>query len=170
MNPTPFDVFFREFLPERADTPRERAALRRALSDPTVIDAQVILGGWLRNVPAKHHDLYLLVAALWATYPHITPLENSRYANLGTVAARIEHATGTPGARTRLETLKRTPMGPSFRAGLTGLVRLAASHNVSIPYPQVLSDLIHLNDPSRDVKRRWVKSYVSTLYREGTPA
>jgi CRISPR system Cascade subunit CasB len=139
--------------------PGERARLRRN-AGRTLGEAQKALGLFYRllppGVPAYEHETYFLLATLY-------PLaDGGGKGDLGTALRRARLVTrGAPGLDRRVEILldaERSQL--PFRLRQT--IHFLRSNRVRVDWPQLLSDLLSWNLPSRSVQQRWARAYFSS--------
>ncbi|MHB9145225.1 MAG: type I-E CRISPR-associated protein Cse2/CasB [Symbiobacteriia bacterium] len=144
----------------------ERAALRRN-AGRTIAESRHAASIFYRlvpKIPRIDEEIYFLVAALYGFN------DQSHAGNLGDTMRDVQRATGSDSIDRRMSVLLdaefdlvdgRYPGGGEMAYRLLQAVKLAAGRQVGVNWRQLLLDLLWWTHPSRQVQKRWARTYFS---------
>jgi len=150
-------------LHERGDR-ASLAKLRRAVAEPVNGDVFAVIGNAMpskisgRDISDRQIDAHLLAACLFAVHPTVSaePAGPSLGASLRRLRGRLSVGGESLDARfASILNSEREDLPSRFRH----VIRLLASHDVPVHYPQLLTDLLKWDRDDRKVQRRWAIDY-----------
>ena len=133
----------------------ERARMKRN-AGRTLAESRNALGLFYRLLPPSvseyQQETYFLVATLY-------PLaEGGAHGNLGDSLRRARQVQNTAGLDRRIEILLDADSSQlPFR--LRQAIHFLQSNSVRVNWPQLMTDLLLWNTPSRSVQQRWARAY-----------
>lgn len=136
----------------------ERAMLRRCAGEPPAEGLARV--PWFYRLLGseahahRHEEVYFLVATLFTLNPY--PL----HGDFGITLRRMKESGSEEAVARRFRILLDAEWeGSELAFRLRQLVKLAASREVGVDWPQLLGDLCQWHYANKPIQRRWAKSF-----------
>lgn len=115
----------------------------------------------------QHPEINFLVASLYCTATRYGAKARICTGDFGATMRQLAEAAGSDSMKRRFSILLDAefdwidgkPAGGELAYRLRQSVKLAASHEIGIDWPQLLVDLCHWSWPGKRVQQKWAKSF-----------
>jgi CRISPR system Cascade subunit CasB len=131
------------------------AKLRRAVASPIDGDVFAVLGDAVADVRDRDLDAHLFIACLFAIHPTRGSGE-SLGASMHRLRTKLK--VGADSLDGRFAAILNSD-GEDLPGRLRHVIRLLASHDVTVDYPRLLHDMLRWDGDDRRAQRRWARDY-----------
>jgi CRISPR type I-E-associated protein CasB/Cse2 len=133
------------------------AKLRRAVASPVDGDVFAVLGDALGEVRDRDLDAHLFIACLFAIHPTRGSGE-SLGGSMHRLRLKLKLRVGADSLDGRFAAILNSD-AEDLPGRLRHIIRLLASHDVTVDYPRLLHDMLRWGADDRHVQRCWARDY-----------